>query len=171
MHNKIVKLHSAISSAMNGMSTDELTRHPEGKWSAAEILEHLNLTYIGTIKNLERRLAEEKPTSNSDRVRKRWSRIAVTRFGFMPNGRKSPERALPRGAAPDQVATEVLNNLARLDEVLSKCEQLFTASRPIADHPILGPLTAEEWRAFHLTHGRHHVKQIEALKKNLLLDN
>jgi hypothetical protein len=170
MHSKISKLHSAISSAMDGMSTDELSHRPHGKWSAAEILEHLNLTYVGTIKNLERRLSEGKPTSSTDRAKERWSRIVVTRLGYMPSGRKSPERAMPRGAAPDQIAMEVLQNVVRMDEVLSQCEARFPG-KPIADHPALGPLTAAEWRGFHLTHGCHHAKQIVVLKKKLLLHN
>ncbi|MGZ7099671.1 MAG: DUF1569 domain-containing protein [Candidatus Angelobacter sp.] len=33
------------------------------------------------------------------------------------------------------------------------------------DHPVLGPLTAAEWRKFHLVHGLHHVKQIRSLRE------
>ena len=60
MHPKFVRLRRTLSDAIAGMDIDDLCRHPEGKWSTAEILDHLNLTYLGTIRNLERRIAEGK---------------------------------------------------------------------------------------------------------------
>jgi hypothetical protein len=171
MHPKFVKLRKTLSNAIAGMTVDDLSRHPEGKWSTAEILDHLNLTYLGTIKNLERRLAEGKTCSEGDRRKKRWPRLFVTRFGYLPNGRKSPERALPRGTPAQQITSEIMENIARLDGVIAECEMRFPGGVPIAEHPILGPLTAAEWRGFHLTHGCHHAKQVRALKKDSLLQN
>jgi hypothetical protein len=171
MHPKFVKLRKTLSNAIAGMDVDDLSRHPEDKWSAAEILDHLNLTYLGTIKNLERRIAEGKTCAEGDRRKKRWPRLFVTRFGYMPNGRKSPERAMPRGTPAQQVTSEIMKNIERLDGVIAECEMRFSGGVPIAEHPILGPLTAGEWRGFHLTHGCHHAKQVRVLKKNSLLQN
>src|SRR5690242_11588983 len=150
MHPKLVKLQKTLSDAIAGMNLDDLSRHREGKWSTAEILDHLNLTYLGTIKNLEQRIAEGMTCPEGDRRKKRWSRIAVTRLGYLPNGRKSPERAMPRGTPAEQVASEIVKNIARLDGVIAQCEARFPGGVPIAEHPILGPLTAAEWRSFHL---------------------
>ena len=171
MHPKFVRLRKTLSYAIAGMDIGDLCRHPEGKWSTAEILDHLNLTYLGTIKNLERRITEGKPCAEGGRSKKRWARLAVTRFGYVPNGRKSPERALPRGVPPQQVTSEIMENIVRLDGVIAQCETHFPGGVPIAEHPILGPLTAAEWRGFHLAHGCHHAKQVRALKKNLLLQS
>lgn len=159
------QLHDVLSMAIRGMSTEELSRHAQGKWSAAQILEHLNLTYSGTIKNMERQLSEPvlKSTSNKAGF---WRRLLVTRLGFFPRGRKSPERVAPRGMPAEQVTREILQNLARMDEVISLCEARVSRRVPIADHPILGALTAAEWRGFHLTHGKHHARQIFRLRKS-----
>lgn len=165
MHSKLTKLRDALSIAINGMTVDELTRRREGKWCSGEILEHLNLTYIGTIKNLERRLAEGRPCSRDDRGKKRWQRIAVTRLGYIPTGRKSPERVMPRGAPTHQVIADLMENIDCMDRVISECESQFPRGVPIAEHPILGPLTAQEWRAFHFAHGRHHIKQLRGIRK------
>jgi hypothetical protein len=166
MHPKLAQLQEVLSQAIRGATTDELARHPEGKWSAAEILDHLNLTYIGTIKNLERCLAAGKPGATSDRKKNRWPRLLITRFGYFPGGRKSPDRVRPRGTPPEQVLAEVFANLSRMDDVISRCETHFDSRMPIADHPILGPLTAAEWRGFHATHGKHHASQIVRLRAN-----
>jgi hypothetical protein len=44
--------------------------------------------------------------------------------------------------------------------VIAECEARLGSWRKLLDHPVLGPLTAREWREFHWIHGRHHVKQI-----------
>ena len=69
MDSYLQRLQQAIESATRGMTIEDLTRHPEGKWSAAEILEHLFLTYTGTIKGFERCLAAGKPLARSPRLK------------------------------------------------------------------------------------------------------
>jgi hypothetical protein len=164
MHRKLAELQEVLSDAIEGMSADELSRHPVGKWSAAEILEHLNLSYVGTIKNLERSLASGQLRANSDRSKMRWPRLLITRLGYFPSGRKSPDFVRPRGAPAEQVTSEIMQNISRMDEVITRCESRFPSRNPIADHPILGPLTATEWRGFHRTHGKHHARQILKLR-------
>ena len=164
---KLSDLRRTLAQAIEGMSADDFARHPPDKWSSAEILDHLNLSYLGTIKNFERCLASGKPGATSDRHSKRWARRVITGLGFFPSGRKSPERILPRGTPIEKLRTEVFENIARMDAVISECDLRFGKGQPIAEHPALGPLTAHEWRKFHLVHGKHHVRQIEKLKKLL----
>jgi hypothetical protein len=52
-----------------------------------------------------------------------------------------------------------------MDDCIGRCEEKFGAHRKLLDHPILGPLTAAQWRKFHLVHGLHHVKQIWRLRE------
>ena len=166
MSAKLEQLGREITAAIAGMTPEALSRRPEGKWSAAEILEHLNLTYLGTAKNLERCLTSGQTVASSDRSSKWLQRLVVTRLGIFPKGRRSPERVLPRGLPVEQVKGEILNNLARMETVIADCETRFGKTLAIADHPALGPLTAKEWLGFHLTHGRHHLKQILRLKNS-----
>lgn len=164
MHEKMKQLHDVLSHAIHGMGPEELTRHPPDKWCSGEILEHLNLSYTGTIKGLERCLEAGAPRASADRRKIHWRRLLITRLGYFPSGRKSPDRVLPRGMPAEQVAKEIFENLARLDDVITRCEARFSSQRPIVDHPVLGPLTAPEWRGFHTTHGKHHARQILRLK-------
>lgn len=164
MHPKLARLQHVLTRAMRDMTPEQLAFRPEGKWSACEILEHLNLTYIGTIKNLERRLAAGQPVATTDRGKSRWPRLLITHLGFFPSGRESPERIRPRGMPAEQVTAEIMQNLARMSDVISECESRFARRRPIANHPVLGPLTAAEWRGFHFAHGKHHARQILGLR-------
>lgn len=165
MHRKMAQLQDVLSKAIRGMTAEELAVHPEGKWCAAEILDHLNLTYLGTIKNLERCLTAGKPGATGVRRKNRLARLLVTRLGYFPRGRQTPERARPRGTALAQVSGEIFVNLVHMDDVISQCESRFRSMGPIAEHPILGPLTAAEWRGFHIAHGKHHARQILRLRK------
>jgi hypothetical protein len=164
MDSKFLQLQEAIRNAIRDMSPEDFARHPEGKWSSAEILDHLNLTYLGTIKNGERCLATGKPGSGSGRRTRRWRRRLIVWVGLFPPGRRAPERVCPRGTPVQQVKGEILHNIARMDEVICKLEERFGRRLPVADHPVLGPLTAGEWRKFHLVHGKHHARQIMKLR-------
>ena len=50
----------AIDAATQGMNPAQMAWHPEGKWCAAEVLEHLSLTFTSTSGLLKKCLAEGK---------------------------------------------------------------------------------------------------------------
>ena len=164
MTSKLSDLRIRLTEAIDGMTAEDLARHPEGKWSSAQILDHLNQTYRGTIKNCERCLAAGNSGANSDRNRKRWQRRVVVWLGYIPSGRRSPDAALPRGTPIPQLTTEIFQNITRMDDLIAACDAQFGRGKSIATHPILGPLTANEWRKFHWVHGKHHARQITRLK-------
>ena len=158
-------LRAALSAAIKDITPEQLAYRKKGKWSSAEILEHLNLTYIGTAKSLSRCLASGS-LRTSDGRRTGWAQRLVTlTLGYFPPGRKSPERAIPRGTPCEQVMAEIMQNLATMEEVIKECEGRF-GDRPLANHPALGPLTASEWRKFHVVHGKHHARQILRRRQN-----
>jgi hypothetical protein len=165
MDSYLRRLQEAITSATRGMSSEDLQRHPEGKWSTAEILEHLYLTYTGTVKGFERCLHEGKPLARAPEFRDRMRTLVVTGLGHLPQGRKAPERAQPRGLQADEVMREIGPRISAMDDLITQCEARFGKRTRVLDHPILGPLTARQWRKFHWVHGRHHLKQIRKLQQ------
>src|SRR5713101_2330764 len=130
MDTKLAKLHAAIADAIRDMTDEEFARHPAGKWSTAEILDHLNLTYLGTIKNFDRCLVAERPSATPDRRSKRWQRLVVTGLGYYPSGRKSPPRVEPRGTPVQKVKVEILENIVRMDQVIGESETRFGRKNP-----------------------------------------
>jgi len=160
MDSNLERLQQAIASATRGMTTEELTCHPEGKWCAAEVLEHLYLTYTGTVKAFERCLKAGKPLAGTPTFKQRVAIALVTKLGYFPGGRKSPDPVLPRGMPAEKVLADIGPRIAVMDQLIAQCEQRYGSRIKILDHPILGPLTARQWRRFHWVHGRHHVKQI-----------
>jgi len=165
MDSYLRRLQDAVASATLGMTTDDLARHPECKWSCAQVLEHLYLTYNGTVKGFERVLHEGKPLARTPAMQDRMRTFVVTGLGHLPGGRKAPERTQPRGMAPDEVMREIGPRIEAMDKLIEQCEARFGKRTRVLDHPILGPLTARQWRKFHWVHGRHHIKQIWQLRQ------
>jgi Protein of unknown function (DUF1569) len=158
------ELQQAIAAATSGMTAEQLTLHPEGKWCVAEVLEHLYLTYRGTVKGCERCLEQNKALARTPTLPDRVRTAVVVSFGYMPPGRKAPERSTPRGMPAEEVVKAVGAEIVAMNDLLAKCEARFGQNTRIFDHPVLGPLTAGQWRKFHWVHGRHHVKQISKLR-------
>lgn len=159
------RVADAIAEVTSGMDAAQLMRHPEGKWCAAEILEHLDRTYKTTVPHLQKCLDAGRPTAGCPRLAQRLAVGIVVGLGYMPTGRKAPEFAVPKGLAPDEVLRDIPVQVAEMDRVLAECERRFGAHCELADHAILGPLTTHQWRKFHWVHTRHHVKQIARLRK------
>jgi DinB superfamily len=161
---RLEKLQQEIAAAIDGMSAEELSRHPPGKWCTAEVLEHLYLTYTGTLKGFERVANAGNPLAATQTWKQRGRTLIVVGFGHMPSGREAPPVSRPRGLPSEKVLAEIGAKIGEMDESIARCEQSFGTSRKLLDHPILGPLTGAQWRKFHLVHGMHHVKQIRRLR-------
>jgi hypothetical protein len=165
MDSHLEKLRNALESAVEGMSKEQLNWHPAGKWCAAEVLEHLYLSYTGTIKGFEKVMTGGKTLATRASMKNRVQTFVVVGFGYLPEGRKAPSNTQPRGLAAEKVRSEIGEKIGAMDAVIAECERRFGRSVRLLDHPILGPLTATEWRKFHLVHGMHHRKQILKLRE------
>jgi hypothetical protein len=166
MDSRLEKLKENLESAVEGMSSEQLSWHPPGKWCAVEVLEHLYLTYTGTIQAFERVMRKGKPLASRASMAHRVLTFVVVGLGHMPAGRKAPAMAQPRGLPADQVRNEIGAKIVAMDAIIAQCEARFERQVKLLDHPILGPLTAPQWRKLHLVHGRHHQKQLLRLRES-----
>jgi hypothetical protein len=162
---RLEKLKEDLESAVKGMSSEQLSWHLPGKWCAAEVLEHLYLTYTGTIQGFERVMRKGKPLASRASMAHRVLTLVVVGLGHMPAGRKTPAVAQPRGLPVEKVRNEIGEKIAAMDAIITKCEVSFGRRVQLLDHPILGPLSATQWRKLHLVHGQHHLKQLLRLRE------
>ena len=161
---RLDELTRSLESAMEGMSGEQLSWHPPGKWSAAEVLEHLYLTYTGTITGLERVLRKGKPLASRASMAQRALTFLVVGLGHMPARSEAPAIVQPKGLPAEKVRNEIGQKIAAMEAIIAQCEVRFGRRVPLMDHPILGPLNAAQWRKLHLVHGRHHLKQLLRLR-------
>jgi hypothetical protein len=167
MNRDLERLQQELAAVMNGLSGEQWTWHPPGKWCAAEILEHLYLTYTGTIKGFEKMLQAGEPRTTSTSWKQRRQKTAVLTFGYFPSGREAPSRSQPRGLPAEQVRSEIVQKIREMHALIASGAQKFGERKELLDHPILGPLTAAQWMRFHRVHGLHHLKQIQRLQKDM----
>ena len=166
MDSRLDKLKKSLQSAVEGMSSEQLSWHPPGKWCAAELLEHLYLTYTGTIKGFERVVSKGKPLASRASMAQRMLTLVVVGLGHMPAGRQAPAMVLPKGLPAEKVRNEIGAKIVAMEGIIAQCEARFGRRVHLLDHPILGPLSATQWRKLHLVHGQHHLKQILRLREN-----
>ena len=165
MKSALHDLADQIAHETRDLTADQLTWHPEGKWSIAEILEHLALTYSGTKLGLDRCLQAGKPSGRVPSAADRVRAFVVTRLGYLPSGREAPRGTRPKGMPFDKIHQDLAAKITLMEASISDSERRFGSKVRILDHPFLGPFTASEWRKFHCAHGRHHLRQIRRLRK------
>jgi DinB superfamily len=168
MHPIVEEIRELLTTATQGMSDEDWSRHPEGKWSATEVVEHLSLTYSGTLKSMQRVLDNNAPTATPLKLKQRLGILWVVELGRFPEGREAPMQVRPTGTpgavSGRELLSVTLENLTKMDTAIATCEQRFGSATRLSDHPILGALSATQWRKFHRIHARHHALQIERLR-------
>lgn len=160
MHPHLQQAGALLRHTAGSLTPTELARHPDGKWSAAQILEHLGLAFSRTADGMQRVLDTGAPTAlRADRAE--WLRtFIVVQCGYFPGGRRSPKEVLPVGCDPAQVLAGTLASLTRMDRVLDAMAAAAGARTKVLKHPVIGPLSVDQWRKFHWLHTRHHARQI-----------
>jgi hypothetical protein len=157
-------LQEELAAVIAGLTAEQRQQHPQGKWCATKILEHLYLTYTGTTKGFSRVLEAQKATTTPATWIQRRNLLVVLGLGFLPSGREAPSFSHPRGLPTEKVVAEIMEKISEMDAMIANCEKKL-GGRKLLDHPILGPLTGAQWRKFHLVHGRHHLRQIRKLQE------
>ncbi len=167
MYPELKRALDEIDAATAGMTDQELAWRPEGKWSTGDILEHLALAFSGTIKGAQMALDKNSPRKREPTFKERLRAMVVADLGYYPRGRTSPEMVKPRGVPPREAFNSIRKNLMAMDELIGACEQRFGANTKLLAHPVLGPITARQWRRFHRIHTCHHMGQIRGLRRQM----
>ena len=165
-------LHNEIVGSLNGLTEEQTQLRPtdsKDKWTIQQIMEHLLLTYSSTASVVRQRLEKGRPTLSVPTLLQRCQQAVVIRAGYFPKGRHAPPMVTPEAAyqplSGAMLSERVRKHLEACDTVLEDAEERFGVIR-VATHHVMGSLTAEQWRQFHLVHGRHHVKQIWAIRRS-----
>ena len=141
-------------------SDADCQKAPPGKWTPAQIVEHLALGLEWSATGFEERRARDPMLRRPLTVRQRVTKFLVLGLGWFPMPVKSPKGAVPapqvdRSAAEAHFRRGVERNLELARLLLpARRRDLFVK------HPWMGDLTLSEWMDFHVRHARHHVRQI-----------
>jgi hypothetical protein len=170
------QLQSEIARSLEVLTASQTQLRPAKaphKWTIQQIVQHLCLTYSSTSVAIGNRLDKGRPTQAVPTIPQRCAQLLVTKFGFFPSGRDAPPAVEPPEASTSSelhmsgvaLAGETARHLTQTDQVLGEAERRFGSARSVS-HGVLGPLSIAQWRRFHLVHGRHHLKQIWAIRRD-----
>jgi len=154
------ELPELVLGPLRGRPDTDWEHGPAGKWTPAQIVEHLAL---GLNLSAETLLKRRNHAPMSRRRRTPAEHIAwffIMGLRWFPPRRKAPERTTPAAQIPRAMAeTHFLAGIELWDQV---DRALLPERRAdlFAKHPRMGDLSVEEWMRFHLIHARHHARQI-----------
>ena len=156
----IGELPVLVLGPLRGRAASEWERGPAGKWTPAQIVEHLAM---GLTLSAETFLARKNHAPMTRRARtpaEKIARLFIFGFRWFPPGRKAPERTTPPPHI-DRAAAEAhfLAGVEAWDQV-DRTLLPERRSNLFVKHPRMGDLTVEEWMRFHVIHARHHARQI-----------
>jgi len=159
-HTRLAELRSLVLGPLQGRNDSEWERGPAGKWTPAQIVEHLALGLTSSAETFQKR-RNHAPMSRRPRTpAEHVAKFLIFGLHWFPPGRKAPERATP-AAQITRVAAET-HFLTGLD-VWDQVDRALLPARRVdlfVKHPRMGDLTIEEWMHFHVIHARHHARQI-----------
>lgn len=167
MHPDLQRALDDIETSISGMDDAEMRWHPPGKWSAAEILEHLTKTFTGTTYVMKRALDQGQSKARPDTYSQRLGAFVVVTLGYFPAGRAAPEPTRPSGVTPSDARRAIRDALVELDEIAARSADRFGERVKVSNHPIFGAFTVRQWRRFHRIHTRHHMKQIARMRQQM----
>lgn len=153
----------AYAAAVRALDEGGWTRPiAEGKWTPAEITEHLALTY--------RAFLQELSGGEAMRMKVRGIKLRLLRWLLLPHmlfhrtfpkGAVAPREVRPEGGGADHEAA-----LAGLLELGERCEAAIEQARhrpgAVVTHPYFGGIpVVRAWR-FGAVHLEHHTRQLRA---------
>ena len=139
-----------------------LRRSARGRWSAADILEHLTLAFRLNAAALEKALASGELRARPPGLAQKLLRTLVTDIGYFPRA-EAPATTQPSGSiAAEHSVAAIREALMSLDDALTRAAARFGADVAVVNHPYFSGMSVRQWRKFHWRHTVHHMRQVRA---------
>jgi hypothetical protein len=162
VHPDLERCLAILDDCTRGIAPDAARARIDGRWSVAEIVEHLDRTYSGTAKGFEKCLEAGAPLAKNFSLKGKLRAFVVVTLGRFPEGVPAPKHVIPTSEVDLPTAlANARRDLERFDRAAIAARDRF-GSGPVLDHPLIGAFTVDQWLRFHVVHTRHHEKQIRA---------
>ena len=157
---QLSSLESLVLTPLQDVSDADWRNAPDGKWSLAQIVEHLAIAF-DLVANGFASLAERETMEREATPAQSVLRHTLLGSGELPKGMKAPDISEPsENPDPELVVARFRMGIERTRALLddwSEERQMELFVR----HPVLGDLNLPEWVRFHFVHCTLHTRQIE----------
>src|SRR5579859_1249988 len=141
-------------------SAADWERGPLGKWTPAQIVEHLALGLNLSADTFQARRGHAPMSRRRRTPAEHVARFFIFGLRWFPPRRKAPERTVP---APHVTRAHAEAHFLEGIEAWDQVDRALMPERRadlFVKHPRMGDMTIEEWLRFHAIHARHHARQI-----------
>lgn len=158
----LADLSTTVLGPLTGRPRESWQQAPAGKWTPAQIVEHLALAMDTSATTFTARRAKEPMARRGTTLLETLGRVFTFGLGRFPPGLRAPDRTTPPPQVDGPAAEAHFHSALAAWAAMER--ELLPARRHdlFVKHPRLGDLTIEEWARFHVVHARHHARQIRA---------
>lgn len=156
----IEEAREAILTSVKDLSDKQLNDEVEkGRWTVAQVLDHLFLMERGVTAQIKHELADDNSTSSD---RKKPIEKALDRETKVEA--PEPFRPSTEFLAQKGILAQFSESRKELLKVINGIEDKTVLSQKSAKHPVFGRIDLEQWIEFVGIHELRHLKQIEEIK-------
>jgi hypothetical protein len=157
---QLSSLESVVLDPLQDISTSDWTTAREGKWSIAQIVEHLAIAFdlVATgFAALPETESKEREATPAQAV----LRHALLGSGELPEGLRAPDISHPSDDPdPELVVARFRMGIEQTRALVEDWPEERQISSFLR-HPVLGDLNLPEWVRFHFVHCTLHARQVE----------
>lgn len=159
LHERIAK--EMIAAAENITPERWMAPRAEGKWSPAEVVEHVSLAYDVMLSELAGGSPMRIKTKAWQRLILRFTMVPkIMRGGGFPSGARSPREIRPASANSDQrdAIASFRKRATEFDEAVARAHQ--SGGRVRLTHAYFGKMSLVDSVTLLARHLEHHMKQL-----------
>lgn len=139
---------------------------PDGGWSYSEVYSHVFQSNLGCLIAIEKCILG---TGTKTKVRIHWMAWLVLFLETFPPGKlKAPEKlaAMVKKITKEEARNLIVKFNQRLDDIVPRLNRAAVNCK--VKHARLGLLNAPQWLKFVKVHSRHHIRQLDRIKVQLV---
>jgi Protein of unknown function (DUF1569) len=160
VHPQLEQALAAVERATAHLDAAQIARPVPGKWSVADILDHLRKAFTLNAAALDKAVETGRVKIRTPTVTQWMARTTVLGLGYFPKAR-APEATTPGSSVPpERLVGATREGIVAVDAALTRAADRFGEGTPILNHPYFAAMSSRQWRAFHWRHTIHHMKQV-----------
>ncbi len=156
---QLARLEPMVLHPVHGLSDEEWHHAPAGRWTVAQIVEHLAVS-VDLVAQLFEERGELPLRRRHSRPHETVLRHLVLISGRIPRGLNAVAAAVPSDEPEPDMATAQFRMGVELMRHLAETWPSQVRESVFLRHPYLGDLNLPEWVRFHYVHSRHHMQEI-----------
>jgi hypothetical protein len=160
---------ASLLRGVEGLSDEQqVFRASPGRWSVAEIVEHLSMVEASVARLLVSLLGKAEAAGHAREAGAAFAPVSIAGFVEQSRAQKynAPESARPTGVPLAESVARLRETRAGLHNLRPRFESVDCAAVRFP-HPAFGPLDLYQWLAFLGAHDARHLAQINALKETM----